>query len=392
MVADELGLMLGCQGLRAIRTPRLDQLAAQGTRSTNAFASTMHCSGSRFTIYMGLHAHQNVQYGLQQDDATSRRTRTSRRRRRFSHRSGTRPASSARCTSGPPRSTCPAVLQQGRGDVAVVLSDGRALGPHRDKTREGFGDDEGDVRDIGVPDYKAADVEIPPFISDVPGFRTELVEYYKSISRVELSVGLIPRGAGEARPGQEQPRDTRQRERLRVPQLRDHVIRRRRAATPPHAATRREIGRRETQHGFFHRHLADMHRVQAPPEHRLAARLPPPASDPYGRLSWEGIRNAAPTGQSDTPEVMLGRRRLQNYVYRGPEELFDLENDPRRWTTWRAKPEFEALRREVRAKLGDWQYETDDPGLFRDGVSAMTTHAAQKLGMRLPDRFDFDPK
>jgi N-sulfoglucosamine sulfohydrolase len=66
MVADDLGLMLGCYGLEAIRTPHLDQLAAEGTKFMNAFASTESCSGSRSTLYTGLHTHQNGQYGLQQ--------------------------------------------------------------------------------------------------------------------------------------------------------------------------------------------------------------------------------------------------------------------------------------------------------------------------------------
>lgn len=65
MVADDLGLMLGCYGLAAIKTPHIDQLAAEGTRFTNAFASTASCSGSRSTIYTGLHTHQNGQYGLE---------------------------------------------------------------------------------------------------------------------------------------------------------------------------------------------------------------------------------------------------------------------------------------------------------------------------------------
>ena len=66
IVADDLGLFLGCYGLDTIRTPHIDRLAAEGTRFTSAFASTASCSGSRSTIYTGLHTHQNGQYGLHQ--------------------------------------------------------------------------------------------------------------------------------------------------------------------------------------------------------------------------------------------------------------------------------------------------------------------------------------
>lgn len=61
MVADDLGRdYLGCYGCQSIQTPHLDNLAKGSTRFTNAFASTASCSGSRSTIYTGLHTHQNV--------------------------------------------------------------------------------------------------------------------------------------------------------------------------------------------------------------------------------------------------------------------------------------------------------------------------------------------
>ena len=55
MVADDLGKQLGCYGASTIKTPNLDNLAAEGTRFDYAFASTASCSGSRSVIYTGLH-------------------------------------------------------------------------------------------------------------------------------------------------------------------------------------------------------------------------------------------------------------------------------------------------------------------------------------------------
>ncbi|RYP53996.1 hypothetical protein DL768_001146 [Monosporascus sp. mg162] len=83
------------------------------------------------------------------------------------------------------------------------------------------------------------------------------------------------------------------------------------------------------------------------------------------------------------------RPRLQGRGRRDTAFFSDVPDDA---DSLADKPEFEALLRDMRAELEDWQYGTDDPWLFRDGVSVMTTHAAQKLGMRLSDRFDFDPK
>ena len=133
----------------------------------------------------------------------------------------------------------------------------------------------------------------------------------------------------------------------------------------------------------------------------------PFATDLYVSLSWEGIRNACSskkingdtkgdasngTNGSDTPEIMIGRRRLQNYLYRGPEELFDLENDPEEVVNLINDTNLRSVVEEMRAELEKEQYETGDVWLFRDGVSVATTQGARKEGLRLPDRFDFDPR
>ena len=477
MVADDLGLMLGCYGLGAIKTPHVDNLAAQGTRFTNAFASTASCSGSRSTIYTGLHTHQNGQYGLQQGWCHFQTFEHVETTPLIFNSLGYQTGIIGKVHVGPREAYpwewyAPSLsrdVRQNASEAGRFFDKAAETGrpfhltvglrdPHRDETREGFGNDEDDVRDIVVPDYKLDEVEIPPFISDVPELRTELVEYYKSISRMDIGVGLI---LGELQKrGLDKntlvifvsdngspflnSKTTLYDAGVRLPLLvrqpggesgvvnpnmisfldilptcidwagaHDSDIRTPHTGKSPKrkgTSFIRVLGEgavvsseRWTQHIFgshtFHeiqnywptRFMRD-HRFKY---HRnIAWRLDFPfASDLYSSLSWEGIRNAtpAPADRSDTPEVMLGRRRLQNYVFRGPEELFDLENDPEELENLAGKLEFEHVVREMRAKLEDWQYQTDDPWLIRDGVSVMTTQAAQKLGMKLPDRFDFDP-
>src|SRR5262245_13221657 len=64
-VAYDLGQDLGCYGNKVIKTPNLDQLAADGTLFANAFCTTASCSPSRSVILSGLHNHATGQYGLQ---------------------------------------------------------------------------------------------------------------------------------------------------------------------------------------------------------------------------------------------------------------------------------------------------------------------------------------
>ncbi|MEC9054697.1 MAG: sulfatase-like hydrolase/transferase, partial [Verrucomicrobiota bacterium] len=62
-VTDDQSPIAGCYGSPDIKTPYLDSLAAEGTRFTNAFATTASCSASRSVILSGLHNHRNGQYG-----------------------------------------------------------------------------------------------------------------------------------------------------------------------------------------------------------------------------------------------------------------------------------------------------------------------------------------
>ncbi len=65
-VSDDHGIdELGCYGNKVIKTPHLDDLAAEGVRFTNAFCTTASCSASRSVILSGMYNHANGQYGHQ---------------------------------------------------------------------------------------------------------------------------------------------------------------------------------------------------------------------------------------------------------------------------------------------------------------------------------------
>src|ERR1700709_225041 len=64
LIADDLGMHLGCTGDAVAKTPNLDALAASGTKFPHSFASVSSCSPSRATMLTGMPTHQCGQYGL----------------------------------------------------------------------------------------------------------------------------------------------------------------------------------------------------------------------------------------------------------------------------------------------------------------------------------------
>lgn len=479
-IADDLGLMLGCYGLAPIQTPNIDKLASEGTRFTNAFASTASCSGSRSTIYTGLHTHQNGQYGLNHGWNHFQTHEHIETAPQIFNSLGYLTGIIGKVHVGPQsaypwRWYAPSESRDVRAaasEAGRFLGEARGLGqpfhltvgfrdPHRDSTRGGFGNDDADILDIDVPDYQVEDVEIPSFITDVPELRVELVEYYKSISRMDKGVGLIleelrKRGLDEntlvvflSDNGAPfvNSKTTLYDAGIRLPFIvknplnhtssgvvnpnmvsfldilptcidwagyRDSQITTTNTGKAPQRLGTSVLGilgagtklseSQWKQHVFgshtFHEiqnywptRFMRTHRYKY---HRnIAWRLDFPfGTDIYGSMSWEGIRNstAATDAESDTPEVMIGRRRLATYLFRGPEELFDLEEDPEEIKNLVGNPNYESILEEMRSKTEEWQYLTDDVWLFKDGVSAIVSQGYQDLGLKLPDRFDFDVK
>jgi N-sulfoglucosamine sulfohydrolase len=117
----------------------------------------------------------------------------------------------------------------------------------------------------------------------------------------------------------------------------------------------------------------------------LAWRLDFPfAADIYGSLSWEDIRNA------ETSPKMIGNRPLKDFFFRPPEELYDLQNDPFEVTNLVKDPEHAEALAELRGDLELWQRRTEDPWLYRDGVSVWFVRHHLDEGMQIPDHVDFD--
>ena len=210
LVADDLGRQLGCYGASNPKTPNIDALAASGTTFTHAFASTASCSGSRSTIYTGLHTHQNGMYGLNGprmhfscfDNVESGAAILNRR--------GYKTGIIGKVHVGP-ANVFPWQVRRESGtrdvrwvadEAARFFDDAKSeespffltvgyVDPHRDLTRAGFGNTDDLPGSIQRHTYAAEDLDIPDFLADLPAVRQELASYFESIDRLDQGVGMM---------------------------------------------------------------------------------------------------------------------------------------------------------------------------------------------------------
>ncbi len=454
LIADDLGRMTGCYGEPAIHTPNIDRLARQGTRFDMAFTSTASCSASRSVIFTGLHTHETGQYGLHHDYHHFMTFGHVETAPALLNTAGYLTGIIGKVHVGPP-DVYPWALREASmtRDVAWVaeraqnfLASARAadkpffltigfVDPHRDLTRSGFGNDRA-YRDIDDHTFSPDEVSVPPFLTDLPEVRTELAEYYRSVHRLDQGVGLVLAAleragfaddtlvcflsdngapflnskttlydagvhlplimrvpgakAGVANPnlvsfvdilptfldwaGHDVPAGAR-RGRSVLPILQDTEL----------LADWERVFGSHTFHEITNYYPTRFIRTPRYKYHRnVAWQLDFPFSgDLYGSLSWEGIRNTEP--------VLIGARALKDYVRRPPEELYDLEADPREVRNLATEESHHNVLLELRAAMEAWQRTTDDPWLYRDGVSVRSVQHHLSAGMHLPDRFDFDP-
>ncbi|CAL5869934.1 uncharacterized protein PFLUO_LOCUS4167 [Penicillium psychrofluorescens] len=459
MVADDLGKQLGCYGGTCC-TPHLDKLASEGTRFTRGFASTASCSGSRSTIYTGLHTHQNGQYGLNHSkyhfvtfdhvdtipkllndhgyltgvigkvhvgpDAVYpwqvRQETTSQTRdvARVSDR-------------------CGDFFDQARVEDKPFFLTVGFVDPHRDLTRDGFGNNDDFDKRVSKRPYRAEDVEIPKFLTDLPETRQEFANYYESINRLDQGVGMIMDRLEKA--GLEDdtlvifmsdngPPFLNSKTTLYDSGISLPLIVRcpgRISAINPNMVswvdivptildwTENKAELRKSWPRLGRSFLGILSETETLPDwervygshtfhestnywptryvrtgrfkyHRnIAYRLDFPfAADIYGSLTWEGIRNQ----EGDAKKV--GERLLKDYFWRPPEELYDLDEDHLEVRNLAKDSAMQSVVEELRADLEAFQRRSEDLWLYRDGVSIYGAKYLLEQGMEFPDRWELD--
>lgn len=464
VIADDMGKAMGCYGDKAIRTPCLDSLAAEGVLFSNAFTSTASCSGSRSVIYTGLHTHENGMYGLHHDHHHFMTFENVETAPRLLRDHGYHTGIVGKIHVGPP-SVYPWehvvespsrdvnwVADQARWFLRKAQTDGRPffltvgyMDPHRDSTRGGFGNRDNAVSGEDAV-YSPEAVTVPDFLPDLPAVRQELAEYYRSIARVDRGFGLVMKALRDCGfddttlviflsdngppflnskttlydAGVRLPLIVRQPNGpngLKNPNLVSYVDilptvldwARFPGRTPKENSPRRrgrsilpvlgcntvqgewtQVFGSHTFHEVTNYYPTRFIRTERYKYHRnVAWQLQFPFSaDLYSSLSWEEIRNGV--SATDHEGVKIGHRSLQSYIHRPPEELYDMYGDPREVVNLAGSHQHEDLLRSLRKEMEQWQRDTKDPWLIRDGVSVRAIQEHLDGGMQVPDRFDFD--
>lgn len=425
LIADDLGFQLGCYGNKQIRTPNIDALAKNGVRFTNAFAAVSSCSPSRATLYTGLYTHANGQYGLAHGEHHFHSFDKVRSLPALLKSNGYRTGIIGKIHVLP-KSVYPFDVEMvkdlaGNRNVAAMGEQARRFlrdsgdkpfalvvgfsDPHR--SAKGFGN-ETKYRGVKEVSYEPAEVTVPYFLSDKPEVRRELAEYYQSISRLDRGVGFVLDALKETKhaddtlvvflsdngppfPG---AKTTLYDPGVHLPLIVASPTQKRRGGVnkamvswidilptlldwtgtkaPPTLTGRSllPILDEENPTGWdvvyaSHQcHEVTMYypmRMIRTRTHKyirnLAHKLDYPiAADLYDSPMWQGILQRG--------DKMMGDRRVEDFLHRPLEELYDLEADPHELKNVAAAPASAEVLKDLRARLLKWQRETRDPWLI----------------------------
>lgn len=206
IIADDLGMELGCYGDAEAKTPNIDRLATEGTRFANAFAAVASCSPSRATILTGMQVHQNGQYGLAHPPHAQRTLERIQSLPKLLNDAGYRSAVVGKNHVGP-KTVYPYTAELGPTHGSTRNPSGMAeaaktfmaadpnqpfflvmgfVDPHRIGPNFSTDDNPNDGYDEVRFDPQA--IEVPAFLPDTPMVREDLAGYYQAVARLDECV------------------------------------------------------------------------------------------------------------------------------------------------------------------------------------------------------------
>jgi N-sulfoglucosamine sulfohydrolase len=418
LIADDLGLHTGAYGDKTARTPHLDKLAAEGVRFTNAYCTTASCSASRSVIHSGLHNHANGQYGHAHDF------------HHFAYLPPVRPVSSLLKDAGYRTGVIGKMhvnpierfrwdlnSQAGGRDVTGMAERARKFiadsagspwflqmgyeDPHR--AAKGFAN--GDYKGVRRERFDPGAVNVPGFLPDNAATRGELAEYYEASSRLDQGIGCmldVLREAGQLENtlviflsdnGMPFPnaKTTLYDSGARLPLIVRAPDGRRGAvdegfvswtditptileftgakgpAYPLHGQSFLNGAKRDRVYFSHTFHEITMYypvRGMRTRQYKYLLNLFPElsfpfASDLFASEMWQSVRRAG-------PNATVGRRPVESYLHRAPEELYDVSADPLEVRNLANSPQHRAVLEQMRAEVLRFRKDTADGWLIND--------------------------
>ncbi|MFL6550081.1 MAG: sulfatase-like hydrolase/transferase, partial [Povalibacter sp.] len=257
--------------------------------------------------------------------------------------------------------------------------------------------------------YDPAKVVVPPHLPDLPEVRRDLADYYESVSRLDSGIGLVLKALhdtqhdadtlviylsdnGRPFPG---AKTTLYDEGIHMPLIISSPAQTKRgvrneamvswiditptildwtqakAAADSHLPGRSLLSILEqsapsgwdrifASHGFHEISQYYPMRALRTREFKYIVNLASPlefpiAGDIASSLSWKAIQAR--------PAAGLGRRSLETFLHRAPEELYDLRKDPDEIHNLAGNPAFADQLRRLRADMQEFRKDTHDPWL-----------------------------
>jgi N-sulfoglucosamine sulfohydrolase len=427
LIADDLGFELGCYGNPVIKSPHIDALATNGTRFDNGFACVSSCSPSRASIFTGLHTHASGQYGLAHAEHNFHTFDTVKSLPRLLRDAGWYTGIIGKVhvlpeSVYPWEVTATEGLEGNRNVAAMARRARQFLADAGDRPFflvVGYGDPHRSAKNFGnektyagveETHYDPKDVVLPYFVPDQPDARADLAQYYQSVSRLDVGVGMLLDALKETKnddktliiflsdngipfPG---AKTTLYDAGLHLPLIVSSPAQAKRGLVsdamvswvdvapaildwagveaPEAMQGRSFLPVLEQEHpkgwdavyGSHQFHEVTMYypmRTVRTRTHQYVLNLAheleyPFASDLYGSPTWQGVLKRG--------DKKLGELDLSAFLHRPREELYDLEKDPHELHNVADDPAYADMLKDLRARLKEWRAKTKDPWTIKD--------------------------